>query len=246
MGKKTEERKRKQNEWLKWRWEFLRRNPEYREAYFTKVLKLRKACHIDPEVPKEIGNGKVYYPYFQTEECQKEKDLSRQFGAYSECIINPDLSFEEIINGLDCLEKAAFYPSTFWSHFAEYHLNGSHLILDIDLSKVNSFRALMEESGKLLEIILTGLLKSKKIRKHFHPGAQELRLSKDYQTVLDTGEQVLAIKQEPHFTFEKAAKIIYPGLFKKNEESTKKRVEKEFKDYQHLIDEGGYREITFP
>jgi len=248
---KESERRENQNWWIKWRWEFMRNNPRYPEAY-QEALQLREMSPVSPD-ERNMGG----YPYLQTDQGRKETALAKKFGLLGDCMIDPEKSFDDLIDGPDCMEKTYFFP-TYWGHFMEYKLRGNHLILDIDLIKVNSFSALKKEVGKLLGQILDGTVSKIRlinddeinngqgIRKRSFYGAPNLRLSKDYQSLLDIGRQVEEIKQGPgRFSYKKAAKIIYPGLYKKNPDSIEKRIQNEFKDYQRLIN-GGYKEITYP
>jgi hypothetical protein len=238
------EKNDKKTYWLKFRWEFIRRNKGYQELY-SKALDLRRMSEFPPDSVKRV-EGCTIYPYLSTPEGKKVKEYCDRFGLYSRCMIDPSLSFSDLMDGPDSMERACFWPATFYDHFAQYQINGTRLTIEVDLSKVNSFGALKDAISKLLGIILNELLKGKKIRRHFLPGGQELRSSKDYEFILSVGGHIEKKKRQPaRFTYKKAAQEYFPGLYKKRPEVVEKTVRNAYKDYLRLV-EGGYLEITYP
>lgn len=234
------ERRCKQSKWARWRWEFTRDNPEYREAY-KDVLKLREKAWVSPELKNLAG-----YPYLQTEEGKKEKKIAKKFGLIGNCMIDPQKSFDDLMEGPDCMEKNNFFPATFWEHFLEFEidLENQNLTLKIELSKVNSFKALKVELNKFLDLLLNDLF-SRKMRVYFRPGGRELRQSKDYYDYLLTGRKYMELKrQKTRVTFKDLARELYPQ-YNQDPEGYRKKVEKAFHEYERLI-QGDYREITYP
>ena len=73
--------------WLKWRWEFMRRNPEYIKDY-KKVKRLRN---------KANANTNDKNPYFLTPEGRKEKEYCTKWKLSSTQMFDPFKAFEELI-----------------------------------------------------------------------------------------------------------------------------------------------------
>ena len=94
----------------------------------------------------------VNYPYLNTASAQKEKKLCEKFGLYSDCMIDPEKSFDNLKNGPDSMEKNCFFMRLFWQHWATRKRDGSHLVIDIDFSKINSLENLKVELNALLDL----------------------------------------------------------------------------------------------
>jgi len=229
-------RQEKETEWAKWRWEFARdgfqTDPEYQEAY-KKALK-------DRNLIDDKDND------YLTEPGKKEKAQAERFGLLGDCLIDPEKSFDELMEGPKSLEKTYFWPLTLTSHFSEWDLDyvNKRLTITIDLSKVNSFDALKSVIRKRLDITLDGLLKR---RKHLEPGGKGLRLSKDYDHILFYGRAFYEMKKnrETKLTYKNAGKELFPGKYKRDPENVRKEIENTVHEYDRLI-KGGFREITYP
>jgi hypothetical protein len=129
---------RKEKKWAKNRWELMRHNPEYKKAYVeVKIL----CCRTDPTPDKVIKTEHtVNYPYLYTVSAQKEKELCEKFGLYSDCMINPKMSWNDLLKSTDSMEKNCFFMRTFWQHWAKTErkdkgaelLNLEHRITDLE------------------------------------------------------------------------------------------------------------------
>jgi hypothetical protein len=68
-------RGKEQLKWAKYRWEFMRLNPEYIKAY-EEVKILRSKANPSPDEVKKTKHT-VNYPYLGTEEAKTEKNSVR-------------------------------------------------------------------------------------------------------------------------------------------------------------------------
>lgn len=222
-------------QWLRNRWEFARRNPEVKAAY-TKALELRQQANRSPEEVSFKAGNFIHYPYLDTPEGKKEKELCEALWLPFACMIDPDKSLDDLMSGPDSMEKASFLPGVFWETFASWSQEGSHIILDIDLAKINSIDALKSEIGHFIDIVGKDLgLKDAKQRR-----------DKDYDYILMVGD----MKENQGLTYEQIAKKISPREFNPNNakgkpESTTRNVGHLYTTYRKLVD-GGYRELTYP
>jgi hypothetical protein len=91
----------KEYEWLKWRWEFMRRNSEYRKDY-QYVIELRKKAKYPPgsKIMKKVEKDGEFFeiPYDQyrdTPEYNKESEICSKYSLNE--MLDPAESFEELI-----------------------------------------------------------------------------------------------------------------------------------------------------
>jgi hypothetical protein len=237
LSKKETERQEKLYGWAKWRWEFARRNPKVKEAY-NLALKLRKKASHSPEIERKMGIF-IDYPYLSTPEGKQEKEMCEELGLLSSCLINPNKSFDEIVHGPYCMEKDSFLPETFWSRYATRKIEGSHLILDIDLTKVRSLRALKSEIGELLSLVHEEYYK-KYIKEHYSPETKERRLI-DYDVILTVGDLIV----NEGLTYKEVAKRVIPQDYKRNPESAERNIGIYNDRYKELV-KSRYRDLTYP
>jgi hypothetical protein len=224
---KRDERLIKQNEWSKWRWEFIRRNKEYQTVY-QETKKRRKA---DEELYSE-WDAKPEFP------SAWEKEQAKNFGLLGDCLIDPAKSFEKIQKKIQKIksefpdiesitnesfkikysacEELHFYPATYWSNYSDIKWTKKGFSIDVDLTTVNSIGALHDDLKKLVGILCNDILKQAKGKKnHFAPGLKEFRLNeKKFPRILSTGDKIMQIKQElgDNFTFTRAFNILHPEL----------------------------------
>lgn len=241
MGKKKkQERREAAVNWLKYRWEFMRRNPEYREAY-QEALKLRESSEFTPEdIGFQEGNF-VQYTYLETPEGKQEQELAETTGAHSRCMIDPDKSFDDVMDGPDSMEKACFLPGTFWEIFSGWSQDGSRVSIEIDLAKINSVDALKYEIGDLIDILYKDIYE-KYLKKQYEPETAKRRRLIDYDIVrriLRVGE----MREKQGLTFPQIAQEILPDNV--NGKSAESQVEKDYKKFTYLVN-GGYKELTYP
>jgi hypothetical protein len=241
----------------KWRWEFMRRNPEYQEAY-GHALKLRKQCQdsYEPEESKlddrpekilKIGKYETF-PYFSSPWGEQEQLLCQKVGHFGSCMTNPEKDYKTIMKSKG-MERAGFFPATKYDHFASYHINGSKLSVEFDLERINSFDALPEAAKDYVFFVTKNLLHTKILRNHFEPGGKALRNNKDYARILKVG----ALRAK-NMTFRQIAQRLFPDDFidhfnersnKSKPESAERRCQQDSDEFDRLVT-GGYHEITFP
>lgn len=215
-----DDRREKQNNWYKWRWEFTRRNDAYKQIY-------NEAIQIRAE---------------QGFESEWEKNQVKNFGLLSDCLIDPEKSFDDILKVRKKLEKKYrkiellqdvvvenpsyyeelhFFPSTFWSHYAKITPTDKGFCLNVDLTSVNSLGALHDDLDKYISLHCNNILKNPKIKKHYFPGLREFHITKEtkkycpkFERILDLGDDIENIKNEmrENFSFRIALKKLYPDI----------------------------------
>ncbi|NLD38019.1 MAG: hypothetical protein GX654_14220 [Desulfatiglans sp.] len=245
-----QERRRRQDKFLQWRWEFLRDNDEYKKIY-SEAIEKRK-----------------HESFFPSE---WEKNQVLRFGLLGECLIDPEKSIEDIkktinkiyrglspkTNNIDeaiskhpkC-EELRFYPKYFYSHYAEvdYRRYG-YFKLEVDLSKVNYAGSLKKELHALVDMICDDLLAMSKEEKKLF-AKKERRLSTDFDHLLEIGRlyNSLQKKQTKRVSFTQAAKEFFPRFRtdpEKHQKDYRKDFERDYKEYLRLV-QGGYKELTYP
>lgn len=193
----VKERRRRQGEWFKWRWEFLRRNDEYRQIYCEAIEKRK----LTSSFPSEW-----------------EKTQVNKFGLFGDCLVNPDKTIdvinktinkiykglspktnniEEVILKFPKCEELRFYPKFFYSHYAEvdYRPYG-YLKIEVDLSKINFIGSLKKELHALIDMISDDLSKMPEEVKKYCPGLQGHRLlgNKHFARILKHGDMIISEK----------------------------------------------------
>lgn len=236
-------REERQIEMQKYRWEFMRRNPQYRGAY-KKALKLRESYKraVEPVAgPERAGHVELSHAYLTSSVGQEEKRLCDEFGLYSSCMINPDKSYDDLKDGPDDMEKVCFFGHLFWSHYAKLKWEGSHLIIDLDFSKINSVAALKKDLPKLIDVQGKNIYK-RYMKKHYEPEPKKgRRAARDYERLLTIG----TLKEKEKLKFIKIAKRVSPTQYKKDQETARKQTNDLYKEYLEFVN-GRYRELTYP
>jgi hypothetical protein len=236
-------RNKKHTEMQKYRWEFMRQDTDYRKAY-EKALNLRSTFlkHVTAgEEETELTEDHIQ-TYLSSRLGQEEERLCDEVGLYSSCMINPDKSYDDLKDGPDDMEKAYFFGQLFWSHYATIKSEGTHLIIDLDFSKINSFAALKKELAKLIDVQGKRLYMPY-MKKHYEPESKKGRkAATDYGRLLDIGH----LREKEKLTFIKIAERISPAQYKKDDqEIARKQANEGYKQYKELVD-GRYRDLTYP
>ena len=244
MASKTKkDRQRNSMEWIKWQWEYARRNPEVKKAY-QQALELRKRVkHSLVEVPLKNGKKIIIYSYLETPEGQEEKRLCEALGLHFDCMIDPDKSYDDLMRGPDSMEKACFLPFPFWETFLTKgpRWEGSCLKdIEIDFAKVNSIEALKDEVGRLLDIYYDVYKTARK--KHYEQKTvkrRNLPKPEELERSLDVGRM-----KEDGLTYNQIAKKIFQNDV--DPDSVKSKLSKDYKRFKYYVYQGGYRELTYP
>lgn len=122
-----------QDQWAKYRWEFMRRSPEYKKDYQRAILLREKAA----EKPVEQNNGMLNcLGYERTPEGKEEFNLCKKYGLapIPGYLFDPDKSFDEIA------ERSLINPMAVGSWLFPNGL----LRIDMDLRSVNSITKLID------------------------------------------------------------------------------------------------------
>lgn len=224
----------KSEAWVKWRWEFLRRNPECKRA-FEKVKKLRS------EYTERTGNENLRtYDYSSSSEGRSEMNLCHRFFMVSDFFPDPDKPFEKLVGD----------P---WGGVFKFTLNPPPVSLfvhpktkeivtiEIDFRRVNRPSNLKKDVCKLIDehvALLNSLGLSKKRKLN----------DRDYERIINVGDMKEDIKEK--LTFEAIAEKIYPSQFdeknsKANPESAITCVKQDHVLYKDFVNER-WKEITYP
>jgi hypothetical protein len=193
--------------WLKWRWEFGRRNPDYRKKYRYNVPQLRRKGNYSPGDCWKIGQF-LECPYLDSPQGKKEAEFCRQFGFHFGCMIDPKKSYDDLLGGPDSMEKACFIPATFWETWARWSFDGPVAKIEIDFSRINSLMALQEETGGLLEILFKYYYKNCLRKKYNSTPGNQKRLV-DYDRILMVGD----MKEKRRLLDRDIAKELFPKDF---------------------------------
>lgn len=110
---------KERHKWERWRWEFMRRNPEFQSDY-KKVQHLRRKSKVKPG--KKIVKGNVVeYPYIYTPEAEKEREYCAKYDISLPFFPDPNESFDELMGGEprydESLRKYIFSPEQVYGHF---------------------------------------------------------------------------------------------------------------------------------
>jgi hypothetical protein len=261
-----------ESDFLKYRWEFIRRNPDYKDDY-EKVLRLRKMA----EEKAGVKISKDHDSYCKTQEFKNEMAIIQKWGVKK--MWSPSESYDEI-SGLQDLSASSNADSAnrvlkwargqFKKHEAEAALNESGLscggLLENPSDRVDVETKSSDDFGWTVSTIPSGYryfqinvdfekirslenLKSAvcaKLEMHYHnykkKAGKKLYLA-DFDIILEVGDL-----KEAGWTNQKIAKKIYPRLFENkdaNHESTIRNISHIYKRYKELV-AGGYKHITYP
>jgi len=209
-------------EWIKWKWEFLRRNKRYISDY-----KRIKAC----------GKAGNRIPSIEIAEMCENYGLS---GTY---LIDPSKSFDDLMGNVeldfDDSGEASISNPLFVNHLRilslkrpkavnAYYWNTekSKLIIEMDFSKLNSSGALKRLVAKLIDEHKDRLTERKR------------RNMTDYGTYIKVGD----LKDKEGLTFEQIAQKEFS---RQDPESGLSWAKQCYKKYKELVG-GGYKDLTYP
>jgi len=221
-------------EWVKYRWEFMRRDPDFIPA-FDNVLRLNN-LYNDGKVPEEMLDEAV-------RKFSKEFEIPQPV-----CLIDRKKSFDEIEleKGKDSLTICFMYryfgqAISIITGFGDNPNPGKpnlvpkdHLVLDIDLSKVNSITALRE----LVIWHIDSYWKEYFLPKH--PDRPKPKRIRDFDKIIEVGDLK---KKEKRISWNELAKRCFSD--DPDPDSRKKRAIQHYARYEELIN-GGWRDFRFP
>ncbi len=211
--------------WLKWRWEFRRRDPGYQAAWREAQVFRKKG---DPE-------GK------------SERDLAEGFELFGGVMIDPNTSFDELLETsgrrwvtetfIDPeFEKALKIVAT-WQQSQPIPGALFKWAFLIDFTKFNSITSLKEDVARWVDECWE-FTETKEARSKTKQNA------KDFERILKVG-----LLKEKKKTFPQIAdEIDYrtKGEWEAGTASMTKRAQQDFRWYQELTEGGGWRNLTYP
>lgn len=222
----------KEEDWLKYRWEFLRRDPEFKKIFPKNYIKDRP----DPNLPFEEIWGSL--------DNNSGEELSEIIKRRLPLMAVLDFQSAVQIIGDKNLTKYAPYmkQGTITSYNVLEHkkkVGVNELVLWIDLEKVNSIDALKQEVLNIIDHYwVTYCSEFKKARKS--------RKLIDYDIILKVGD----LREKDELKFQQIARRIFPRDFDENNESANpesaiKKVSNYYKKYRELVN-GGWKNLTYP
>ena len=226
--------------WEKYRWEFMRRNPEYKKDYseFHMMLK-KKGC--PPYQPQKNGRlVLVTEDSFDDEVKNKKKELLCKYDIKE--LYNPEKSYDELTDHASSnFEKAININSACRIELFFMALRGSglktespdnapmKLNIHIDFGNVNNIDSLKQ---RLSDIIDTHVLNNEihKNRKNNVP----------LESILLAGDM-----KAQGYTRAEIGQKIDPNRFREKPDSVIRSVSDYVKSYNELI-HGGYKKLVYP
>jgi hypothetical protein len=218
-------------EWAKFRWEFMRRSPEYRADY-------KKAQDSLKDVKR------VYNEDFQVWEVTGDiqPDLAAKYNLPGQTMIDPDISYVELLKNEKFYdtETPAFYTTLEKSVFDSSEDSGmfdqSKLIIEIDFDLVNSIRQ--------LENYVTNLIRD------FYNKQLSLDIIDDKKSYrFATLEEILTVgdayNNKTYDSMMELAKDAIPSQFETDPDSAKTKAGRCVKKYNELVN-GGYKSLAYP
>ncbi len=184
----------------KWRFEFMRRDPEYLKAC-EKVKELRKQTEY-PHDYYEKKKGKFVIPYFSTLEGKQEQEICEKFGL--QFMLLSDLDLNQPIS-----ENAWYWNMykgavSFWSD----PKNVAILNIRIDLNGINSINAVKRHISDYVQNAFEMLpIRSQKYEQK-------------YSLIKEVGE----LKQQKEWTEEAIARELIPEHYERNASSAVKKI----------------------
>lgn len=213
-------------EWLRWKWEFLRRDPEYIRAY--------KERHRDINfsgVPRQEPRMLGLWP-FELCKLMNENDRSRRRMKYLgwNTHVSPDTEFEDIpeeqLSGLESWDSLCMvvHPPTEQSRWLE---------IRIDPTNINRVDVLKAEICHLIDAEMAKVERKRQTRKV------------DYELIYTTGTM-----REKGMTYRQIAQKIFPRDYNiendaGNPESAETKVKQYVKRFQELSN-GGHLFMSYP
>ncbi|MHC1726875.1 MAG: hypothetical protein AB9866_12860 [Syntrophobacteraceae bacterium] len=223
-------------QWTKYRWEFMRRDPEYRKAY-ERVKLLHAQAQYQPgtfvEETSENGVRTVVDMYLGTPEFQEELEIAHSFDLRG-LMLDPDKKFKgqmdqwrmPLYEMIGPFSKAK--PVKVLASIGNYRVNTpDELLIKIDFRSVRSIE-------HLRELIDNNINAAWEIYKQAS-GRKKVPRKPDYDVILN----ILELKESGLSDYS-IAKKLHPG-----KSTGKNNVASMLKTADRLKN-GGWRNITFP
>jgi len=262
----------KQYQWMKYRWEFMRDDPEYRTMY-NEIVNTRKKAKLkaplalltyamvtNEKIVRKLERERLRFqrlPYWQTEDGAIEfkfKDkfnLHFTFGIYG-VLLNPEKSFEEIWageDGWDDFQKNSFRLSLH-QDLKQTPITYSGTIGEYKPTSYTltihvdfeKVNSIDALKNKIIEDIDQGWQRYNKFCGH-----KKVKKQTDYDVILQVGRLK---NKEKGITNMGIAKKMFPRDFNPNNENANpetaiRKISQYIKTYNGLIN-GGYKTMTYP
>jgi hypothetical protein len=153
-------------------------------------------------------------------------------------MINPKMSFNALGNSSNSMEKNCFVGKMSWGHWATRERDGSHLIIDIDFSKINSLKNLKVEINALLDLEYENIYK--KYLKNIYQQSEGSKRIRELDTILKVGRLRLKGKRNVDI-----ANKMFQKDYEEGSEDAEIMASKYYRKFNKLIS-GGYKELTYP
>jgi hypothetical protein len=153
-------------------------------------------------------------------------------------MIDPTKSFDDLKNGPDSMEKNCFFMRTFWKYWAKTERKDSHLVIDIDFSKINSLKNLKVELNALLDLEYEEIYK--KYLKNIYQQSEGSKRIRELDTILKVGR--LRLKRKRNVD---VANKMFQKDYEEGSEDAEIKASKYYRKFNKLVS-GGYKEITYP
>lgn len=236
------------NSWLnysKWRWEFMRRDPEYQKDWQTvKEIRLKagQPLKADDVVLAKYKHCKGFYT---------EYHLCGKYGIQFPLMIDPETTFDDLLKqswrkgfygeeGFDWFRNTdkiigkIVAPAQGVDFSFDIQKNPNKLMIEIDFLKINSIPQLQAEISRKIQKYASRITRKPQV----YGG-------KDFDFIITVGEM-----KQGGLSASEIARKIRPRDFDNNNdkgkpESAIRLVYETLKEYDRLI-KGGWKDISFP
>lgn len=248
----------------RYRWEFVRRDEEYKKAYQAALIFRGKAKEgpID-----ELTGLLVHDGYFDTPEYHQEMELSRYFlSLYPGILLNPSLSFDDIRELFR--NSTRFLPplenSRAWASFCvgivdscvsiSFHMDGlpqpiapkeGEFIIKIDLHRLNSISRLKKNVTSIVDKMCDQFSLRPDVF-GFDPEKQDKTSRTRLDLVLEAGDRRFVDGK----SYGQIAMELEPQDFKLSNDNakpeSKTKMAKYYCDQYHEMVRGGWKALRYP
>jgi hypothetical protein len=154
-------------------------------------------------------------------------------------MVNPEMSWNALLKSPDSMEKNCFSIRMFWQHWATRERDGSHLVIDIDFSKINSLENLKVELNALLDLEYKDIYK-KYLQKIYQNIDRQRRFREEMEDILEVGRR--RNNKDKNVDI---AKDMFQNEYKTDPVSAKIKASKHYGKFIKLVS-GEYKELTYP
>jgi hypothetical protein len=211
--------------WLRYKWEFLRRDPEYKKAY-KEILPLRQEIKF-----KKITES---YVKWEAPEYSQEEIAYCHYFEVNPPLLDPALNYEELMNKYKdwcnpVTESTEPEEILFLNKIAG--IANNKFIITIDFTKINSITALIK--------IVSNLIKMRWLEYKKYNNIKCINMRDEYKKALLIGDLKT---NNPEMTDIEIARRAFPG---DDPDSARVKVDQHYKRYLEMKSLG-WRGFKFP